>query len=172
MTEIDGSAQLRTVVFLLARLERLNDDLLTQACRRRGISAAEFRVLAVLRHGAAGEPVRPTTIGRWIVQSTGGLTSTLKRLEQEGRVERIEDPNDGRSLLVSLTRDGADFYDALLADVESTYAAVLGDVDLEQLAEAAQSALAAMERAGGHADSGLAPVALGLRSAGEVGTVG
>ena len=162
MPEWPADPMRRSVMFMLVRLERLNDELLTAACSRRGVSNAEFRVLAVLRHGAPGEPVRPTTISRWIVQSTGGLTSTLGRLEDQGRIERIPDPGDGRGRLVSLTQEGANFYDGLLSEIEAEYAAVLEGIDTAAMASVLAPVVAAMEKRGGHAESGVERLSSGL----------
>lgn len=148
------SGEVRELVYLLARLERLNDEALGAVCRRHGVSAAEFRVLAVLSHGGAGQALRPTEISRWIVQTTGGLTSTLGRLERSGRVRRVPDPADGRVLLVEATPEGESFHSRLLADVEARYAAVLADVDTHGMAEVLSALVAAFERRGGHAISG------------------
>jgi DNA-binding MarR family transcriptional regulator len=41
-------------------------------------------------------------------RSSGGMTKILKRLEEQGLVERCPDPRDGRGSLVSLTKQGLD----------------------------------------------------------------
>ena len=140
------STDLATLVMLLGRLERLNEAFVTDACRRHGVTPAELRVLAALRHGVAQGPVRPTDIGRWVVQTSGGLTATLRRLENDGRIARVADDDDGRVRLVALTDDGARFYDELLDELVDRYARAFADLDVHLSLEAIRPLLAAFER--------------------------
>ena len=103
---MSAPAPLAALVLLLGRLERLNESLVAEVCSSRGVSPGEFRVLAMLRHGGPEDGVRPTEISRWVVQTSGGLTATLHRLERDGRAERVPDPRDGRGRLVSVLRLG------------------------------------------------------------------
>ena len=133
---------------LLGRLGRLNEAFLEDLCRVHGTNPSELRVLAMLR-SRGDEPVSPTTISQWIIQSTGGLTATLKRLEQSGHIERIADPDDGRGKLVGLTPKGTEFSDWVLGEMLDRYALALNDVDLEASEAAVRDLLAALERFGG-----------------------
>lgn len=143
-----------TLVLLLGRLERLNDALVNQVCNQQGVSPGELRVLAMLRHGADPEGIRPVDIGRWVVQTTGGLTATISRLEAGGRIERRTDPDDARAKRVVLTEDGRSFYDSLLAELEHRYGIIFDQIDVESSLASVRDLINAFERAGGHSLSG------------------
>lgn len=143
-----------TLVLLLGRLERLNESLVAEVCSSRGISPGEFRVLAMLRHGGSDDGVRPTEISRWVVQTTGGLTATLHRLERDGRAERVPDSRDGRSRLVRLTTAGRSFYDDVLDELTDRYETVLAGVDVEATQATVRSLISGFERAGGRSPTG------------------
>jgi DNA-binding MarR family transcriptional regulator len=133
------------LALLLGRLERLNEAFVADICRRHDLSSSELRVLAMLRHGR-GRPVSPTTIGRWVVQTSGGLTATLKRLERRQYIERLPDPDDGRGRLVALTDQGASSYDAALDDLRGRYESVLADIDTEEALPLVRELVDAFER--------------------------
>lgn len=144
---------LATLSFLLARLGRLNEEFLQDICRQHGTNPSEFRVLALLRSRAA-QPVSPTNISQWIIQTTGGLTATLGRLEQAGHVERVPDPDDGRGRLVQLTPAGAEFSETVLDAMLDRYRVALADVDIDTSQAAVRDLLAALERFGGVGSTG------------------
>lgn len=151
---MSSTGEQTALVLLLGRLERLNDGLVTQVCSQHGVSPGELRVLAMLRHGSDAGGIRPVDIGRWVVQTTGGLTATISRLEAAERIERRTDPEDGRGKRVLLTEGGRHFYDSLLAELQDRYGAIFGRVDVESSLTAVRDLVNAFERAGGHALSG------------------
>jgi DNA-binding MarR family transcriptional regulator len=143
------------LALLLGRLERLNDSIVTEICGTHGVSPSELRVLAMLRHGRGGpDGVRPTEISTWVVQTSGGLTATLRRLEEHARIERIEDPEDGRGRLVVLTPTGRDFYDQLLHELGLHYAEAFEGVDVDGAGETIKVLIDALERSSGMTPTG------------------
>ncbi len=146
-----GDDPITTFAMLLGRLERLNDELVTGVCSRHGISPSEIRVLAMLRE--ADGSVRPATLSRWVVQTAGGLTATLHRLEADGRITRTPDPDDGRGKLISSTPAGEVFHDHVLAEIADRYRLVLGDVDLERAGDQISALIDGFERLGDHPPS-------------------
>jgi DNA-binding MarR family transcriptional regulator len=137
---------MRTLALLLARLERLNEALLTETCQRHDLTPSELRVLAALV--LSGRPaLSPTVVGRWIVQTSGGLTATLRRMEHRGLVERRADPDDGRGRLVALTAEGREVHDAVFADVDTAYAAIAAEVDVDDATAAVSRLVSGLERA-------------------------
>jgi len=136
---------LATLSLLLTRLGRLNEQFLADECRAHGTTPAEFQVLAVLRRHPSPS-LGPTEIARRIVQTSGGLTATLRRLEEAGHVRRTPDPSDGRGRLVCLTGAGGRFHDRVFDDVLSRYAAIFADVDGPESLNAVRHLMAGLER--------------------------
>jgi len=137
-------ADLTTFTLLLGRLGRLNETLITAVCTEQGTSAAELRVLLFLSqqpHGAAS----PRHVARFVVQTTGGLTATLGRLEAAGLVERCPDPADGRGKIVSITPAGRALHARALTAVVDRTAQALADVDLDAVDGAVRSMVGALE---------------------------
>ena len=137
---------MRTLTLLLARLERLNEALLTQSCLQHDLTPSELRVLAALELSGR-EALSPTTIGQWIVQTSGGLTATLRRMERRGLVERRADPDDGRGRLVALTAEGRAVHDATFADLDTAYATLATDLEVDEVTAAVRQVVSGLERA-------------------------
>jgi len=117
-----------TLGLLLTRLGRLNEQFLAEHHRRHDTTSAEAAVLLLLAN--APEPaISPTVIAERIVQTSGGLTATLKRLEARGWVERRPDPDDGRGRLVALTDEGRPAPAMVFTDLVDRYRLVFADVD-------------------------------------------
>lgn len=143
---------LTSFVMLLGRLERLNDELVTDVCGRHDISPSEIRVLSMLRE-AGDQPVRPATIGRWVLQTAGGLSATLRRLETDGRIERNADPDDKRGRLISLSVEGKAFHDVVLGEIRERYEFAFADLDIEEARDQVTKLIGAFERFGNHPPS-------------------
>ena len=100
----------------------------------------------MLRHGDTEDGVRPGVIGKFVVQTSGGLTATLQRLERAGRVDRTDDPADARGRRVMLNDDGRAFYDAVFADLVDRYGMVFADADIAGALPAVRQMVGAFER--------------------------
>jgi DNA-binding MarR family transcriptional regulator len=144
---MSDSAEVAAFGLLLGRLSRLNESLVDEVCADRGVSPAEYRVLAMLRHSDLGVGVRPGAISQWVVQTSGGLTATMGRLESAGRIERVTDPDDRRARRVRLTQDGRGFFEDLSADLMVAYQAVLSDLDLAAPTDTVRLLIEAFEQA-------------------------
>jgi DNA-binding MarR family transcriptional regulator len=72
-----------------------------------GLERSEHSVLTMLWLAGPDHYLSPTQLSHLIVQTTGGMTKTLRRLERAGMVERIPDPGDGRRQLIHLTAAGS-----------------------------------------------------------------
>jgi len=91
-----------------------------------GMSQSRWRVLLIL--ALSGGSTNQTALAKRLSIEPASLVALLDRLEQEELLQRLPDPNDRRSKLVSLTAKGKkkadkihkiamDFRDELLADV-------------------------------------------------------
>ncbi|KUJ50107.1 MarR family transcriptional regulator [Streptomyces albus subsp. albus] len=74
---------------------------------RYGLTPAQFDVLAALLRSGAPYQVKPSELSRSLLLSSGGTTNVLNHLHRQGMVERLPDPEDGRSTLIRLTPAGA-----------------------------------------------------------------
>ena len=124
-----------TVALLMywsARLGRVNDHLLTRLTAEYDLDPSESAVLSVLL--LIGPPHResPTSLRHRLVQTSGGMTSTLRRLVEKGLVEREPDPADGRGLLVVLTEKGRQLAVESADGLVRSYERMLDDLDDEQ----------------------------------------
>ncbi|MEX0793728.1 MAG: MarR family transcriptional regulator [Pirellulaceae bacterium] len=71
-----------------------------------------FDVLGTLRRRGKPYAMTPTELMRSTMLTSGAITNRIDRLERQGLVERLPDPNDRRSLQVRLTRKGLKLVDA------------------------------------------------------------
>ena len=121
-----------SVAIGLTRLSRLNNLALEERAALFGSTSAECSVLGAL---VLGEPVlRPSALTSAIVQSPGGLTKTLRRLEESGLIKRRADPADRRTLLVVLTATGRRAAERWLAESNRYYEDLLRDFSADERA--------------------------------------
>lgn len=71
-----------------------------------GLSRAGWDVLASLRRTGPRQRLSPTQLYMALMRTSGAMTHRLHRLERQGLVKRVPDPDDARMLLVELTRKG------------------------------------------------------------------
>ena len=90
----------------LARLSILIEAFQRESLEPHGLTPNDYAVLAALRRAGPPYQLAPSTLYTDLERSSGGMTKMLKRLESLGFVERIPDPEDGRSTLVALTPAG------------------------------------------------------------------
>jgi DNA-binding MarR family transcriptional regulator len=90
----------------LVRLGVLMDTFQKETLEPFELTPSDYAVLSTLRR--AGPPYRlsPSELYTVLERSSGGMTKMLKRLEGLGFIERIPDPEDGRSIRVLLTESG------------------------------------------------------------------
>ncbi|KAA3510950.1 MarR family winged helix-turn-helix transcriptional regulator [Agrobacterium rosae] len=94
---------------IMGRLHRLSTHLgreVEAVLLQHGLSSSAFDVLATLRR--AGEPYRlsPGELLAMTMVSSGTMTNRIDQLEKAGLVERIDNPEDRRSVLIALTDKG------------------------------------------------------------------
>ena len=136
-----------TFTFLLGRLGRLGETLAVEVCSAADLTPAELRVLSMLAH-TTDATASPRAIAEFVVQTSGGLTATLNRLEHQGLIERRPDPTDGRGRRVVLTESGrARQASTVRALADVTVAEI--DTDLAEFAPVLRSLVESLERATG-----------------------
>jgi DNA-binding MarR family transcriptional regulator len=117
----------------LTRLSRLNSVALEEHASEYGSTSSESAVLGALLLG--GPVLNPSSLTRLVVQSPGGLTKTLRRLEDAGYVRRRPDPADRRALLVVLTDKGRRAAERANAELRSYYDDLLVDLSARERSE-------------------------------------
>ncbi len=114
-----------------------------------GLSVGEYMVLTMLR--GQGEPYRlsPSRLSDWCVLSSGAMTNRLDNLEQAGLVKRVPDPDDRRSVQVTLTKKGHKLWDEMAGTAaarEALIASALDEDEKEQLNALLRRLVIAFER--------------------------
>jgi DNA-binding MarR family transcriptional regulator len=119
-------AQPMAVVGRISRAAGLLSPRIQDAHKPFGLSREAFDVLATLRR--AGDPYRltPTELYRWLMLSSGAMTNRIDRLEEDGLVERVDDPRDRRGCLVGLTERGRELIDRAMDAHVANETALLG----------------------------------------------
>ena len=111
----------------LSRFSRLNNSVLDTRAAARSSTSSEDAVLGALL--LAGPILNPTALKTIVIQSPGGLTKTLRRLERAGHVRRRPDPADRRALLVEITAKGRRAATRAVDAVDAYYEELLTDLD-------------------------------------------
>lgn len=126
-----GERHLSTISVLVTvlRTGRQLEAWLSSTLAADGLDTSEFSALALLL--SAGPPHQHSAgeISAAVIQTTGGTTKTIRRLEERGLVRRVTDPGDGRRSLIELTEEGRDLAIATLGLVMDAFDLEIGDLD-------------------------------------------
>lgn len=110
---------------LLGRLGRLHAHLMREVERtlaEHGLNRASFDVLATLRRAGAPYRLSPGDLLAATMVTSGTMTNRIDQLEKQRLVERIANPQDGRSVLIGLTDEGFRLVEkAVTAHVENQH---------------------------------------------------
>lgn len=116
--DIDSSG--KAVVGRLLHLEGLVMEAANAALAPYGLKYQEYGVLATLRVQGAPYRMTPSKLQAALLFTSGGLSNLIKRLEANGWVQRTDDPQDGRGVLVSLTPSGRRLADRAMPEHAAT----------------------------------------------------
>ncbi|PTM97220.1 MarR family winged helix-turn-helix transcriptional regulator [Mycoplana dimorpha] len=136
---------------LLGRFGRLRAHLAREIERvlaEHGLSRASFDVLATLRRSGAPYRLSPGDLLAATMVTSGTMTNRIDQLEKTGMVERVQNPGDGRSVLVGLTPKGlAAVEEAVTAHVENQHRLVeaLSPAERQELDSLLRKLLATFE---------------------------
>ncbi|MFK0385232.1 MarR family winged helix-turn-helix transcriptional regulator [Agrobacterium sp. NPDC090273] len=110
---------------VLGRLRRLSIHLgreVETVLLKHGLSSSAFDVLATLRRAGAPYQLSPGDLLAMTMVSSGTMTNRIDQLEKAGLVERVHNPQDRRSVLISLTDKGFSVVeDAVNAHVDNQH---------------------------------------------------
>lgn len=104
----------------LGRVCALGERLIEATLREYGLAIGDFDVLAALRRSGAPHRLTPTQLYKTLMITSGAMTNRIDRLESRGLIERLDDPDDRRGVLVCLSDEGLALLDeAVAAHVEN-----------------------------------------------------
>ena len=136
---------------LLGRLARLRNHLRRETdaeFARHGLSSSSFDVLATLRRSGAPYRLSPSELMETMMITSGTMTNRIDQLEKAGMVERLDNPDDRRGVIIALTDKGFDTVDkAVTGHVANQHRLVsaLSDDEANQLNALLGKFLAAYE---------------------------
>ena len=114
------------VLSRVSRLARHLDLARRAAFDAHDLEPWEFDVLAALRRAGAPYSLSPGRLLQVTLVTSGTMTNRIDRLEAKGLVQRVPDPNDGRSVQVTLSDEGRRRVDDALTDLLAHERAILG----------------------------------------------
>lgn len=103
------------LLILLARAYDLVHNIQSKHANKLGISRAKWTILLLL-YRTPERKLSMTDISNQMHVTRTNITKLVDGLEKDGFVKRVQDPNDRRSLLVTMTNKGQLFMDMHLPD--------------------------------------------------------
>jgi DNA-binding MarR family transcriptional regulator len=94
------------VIGRLFRSAEIGQRRIKAALQPLGLSYGDFDVLNTLRRRGDRDGTHPRVLAAATLITSGAMTARVDRLVDAGYVERRPDPDDGRSILIRLTRKG------------------------------------------------------------------
>lgn len=136
-THYEGSERelqtLNAFIKLIRATESINNRL-NRHHAEADLTVSQFGVLEALHHLG---PLNQKSLGEKLLKSGGNITLVIDNLEKSGWVERQQDPEDRRSMLIHLTDEGEAFISSYfpqhLARIVEEFD-VLSSQELKQLA--------------------------------------
>ncbi|MBX3620436.1 MAG: MarR family transcriptional regulator [Rhizobacter sp.] len=113
----DDHLDTRVWLRLLACTTQIEQEIRTRLRKRFGTTLPRFDYLAQLDRHPQG--LRMNTLSSYMMVSGGNVTGLTDQLVADGWVERSDDPDDGRSFRVRLTRLGRSRFAAMAREHEA-----------------------------------------------------
>ena len=79
------------------------------------------------------EPIPSTSLGPKMGMESTSLSRTLKFMEEESLIERLPNPDDGRGILIKLTKRGIDYRNYAKDQVMKFNKTIIGDLGEEAI---------------------------------------
>lgn len=117
------------VIGRLSRLEKVIRPRLNAVFAQHGLEWWEFDVLATLVRRGKPHQLTPGQLLESMMITSGAMTNRIDRLEGRGLVKRVKNPDDGRQVLVTLTKAGLRRADAALVDHAANERAIIAVLD-------------------------------------------
>ena len=111
-----------------------------------GLSPSDYSILGALRRAGTPRTLEPGDLYSALGCTPGGLTKMVARLERQGLVERLADPDDGRRARIRLTRKGAEVERKAGEEYMNSADRLLSQLSPDQLARVDDAVLLLLER--------------------------
>jgi DNA-binding MarR family transcriptional regulator len=133
--EIDCSG--KAVTGRILRLAEMFMNAMNRNMAQFGVKYSHYAIVGTLR--ASGSPYRmsPSDLQDTLMITSGGVSNLLKKVEDLGYIRRMDDPVDGRGVIVELTDKGLELSEAAMAaqaDLERQLVSVLSGDEQDLLA--------------------------------------
>ncbi|PZU93208.1 MAG: MarR family transcriptional regulator [Pseudanabaena sp.] len=102
------------IVGRVLRIARLLEKHRETVLAEYGLSVWSFDVVTTLRRQGKPYQLKPTDLYSLLMLSSGATTNRIDRLEQDGIVTRLRDPDDRRSVIVQLAPKGVQLADLVI----------------------------------------------------------
>ncbi|MER7280789.1 MarR family transcriptional regulator [Dactylosporangium sp. NPDC000244] len=102
-----------------------------------GLTPAEFDVLSALRRAGPPYARKPSDLASGLLLTSGGISNVLRRLQQDGLIERAADPADARVAWVRLSESGVAAAEKVVRAVTGAQARLFAGADPALVAQAA-----------------------------------
>lgn len=116
----------------VVRLQRFLDQSANRSVVDHGLQLGELNVLASLRRSGEPYELTPTDLYRGLLVSSGAMTNRLDRLEADGLIARVPDPEDRRRIKVALTERGRGVIDQAMDQHTEVLKEAFGGLDDQQ----------------------------------------
>ncbi|ENN84871.1 Transcriptional regulator protein [Rhizobium freirei PRF 81] len=124
-----------TAMGLFGRMRNLTLHLsreMEKTFARFDLNSANFDMLATLRRSGEPYTLSPSDLMDTMMVTSGTMTNRIDQLEKAGLVARSQNPNDGRSFLISLTPKGFELIDAAVTAHVETQARLVSTLSDEE----------------------------------------
>ncbi|MDO4640271.1 MAG: MarR family transcriptional regulator [Neisseria sp.] len=146
LSEIDAAPM--AVFGRLKRCVLLGEHRIESVFEQYGLCRPAFDVLATLRRSGSPYCLTPTALFNSMMITSGTLTTRLQRMEAEGLISRLPNPNDARSMLVQLTDSGKELVEKVVyphVENEKRILSALSEDQQQQLNEGLTALLKVLE---------------------------
>ncbi|AYG67725.1 MULTISPECIES: MarR family transcriptional regulator [unclassified Rhizobium] len=124
-----------TAMGLFGRMRNLTLHLsreMEKTFTRFDLNSANFDMLATLRRSGEPYALSPGDLMDTMMVTSGTMTNRIDQLEKAGLVARSQNPDDGRSFLISLTLKGFELIDAAVTAHVETQARLVSTLSEEE----------------------------------------
>jgi DNA-binding MarR family transcriptional regulator len=115
--------------YVVNYMARLFAQALYRRIRPHGVTRGQFPVLLMLWEQ---EGLTQTHLAEALAVEQPTMANTLKRMERDGLIQRVADPDDRRQARVHLTPRGRDLREALTGSARDANAAALAGLSAEE----------------------------------------